>query len=64
MISIGELIEQLQLIGNEYGTDCLVCLQLYNNVENKLIGGDYCFGIRHNQAGTIFLDNRYTIDED
>lgn len=56
MITVCELKEACERIEREFGSDCLVCMQIRRD-GGSLIAGDYCIDIFRNAAGTLFLTN-------
>lgn len=58
MIDVGELIDILEKIQSEYGSDAPVCIQLYDYNTKKLICGDHLLGVHIRKDGTTVLSNR------
>lgn len=58
MIDVGELIDTLEKIQSEYGSDASVCIQLYDHNTKKLIYGDYLLGVHTRKNGITVLSNR------
>lgn len=57
MIDVGELIDTLEKIQSEYGSDAPVCIQLYDPNTKKLIYGDHLLGVRIRKNGITVLSN-------
>lgn len=58
MIDVGELIDILEKIQSEYGSDAPVYIQLYDHNTKKLIYGDHLLGVHIRKGGITFLSNR------
>ncbi len=57
MIDVGELIDTLEKIQSEYGSDAPVCIQLYDPNTKKLIYGDHLLGVHIRKNGITVLTN-------
>ena len=58
MIDVGELIDILEKIQSEYGSDAPICIQLYDHNPKKLIYGDHLLGVHIRENGVTVLSNR------
>lgn len=56
MISVGELKTICERIEKEYGSDCNVIIQIYND-DGSLNTGSYCIDYFRNSSGELFLMN-------
>ena len=57
MIDVGELIDTLEKIQSEYGSDAPVCIQLYDPNTKKVIYGDHLLGVHIRKNGITVLSN-------
>lgn len=57
MKTVGEIKEICEQIEKEYGSDCPVVLQIYDDKQH-LKEGEYCNGYSIQGNGTLFLFNR------
>lgn len=59
MITVSELKEACEKIEREWGSDSPVCIQLFNDGGDLLLG-DYCRGIIPGVRGTLYLNNVFS----